>query len=66
MATQSTTTLYTFKNKKGEVVATVRGASQTDAQYKAGISPDYVVSNAPTTVVEKEYITFDTSGHKLN
>ena len=44
--------IVTFKNKSGEVVAQVRGESQYDAQYIAGICPDYITASAPVVTVQ--------------
>ena len=62
MAATQTTTISTVKNKKGEVIATVRGNTGNaayDAQYIGGICPDYLVGNAPTNVVLPIYSESD-------
>ena len=59
---KTTTPVYTFKNKKGEVVAyNVRSQNATDAQYISGVNSTGETTN--TSVTESTYLATDANGH---
>lgn len=67
VTTQTTTTMYTFQNAKGNVIAqNVRAANATEARYRAGIpqSATEVPTGSVTTTNETEYVSKDSQGHR--
>lgn len=57
------TSMYTFKNKKGETLAIVEGTSATDAQYRAGVNSASETTN--TSVADTAPVRINSvTGHQ--